>query len=105
MVTTNKTATKDTHKIKRKEPKHSTKENQQTTNEETWKKKEKGEKLQNQLKKMNKIISTYFSIITLNVNKLHAPIKRHRVAAWIEQKTHLYAAYKRLAQIEKHMRN
>ena len=28
-------------------------------------------------------INTYFSIITLNVNRLSAPIKRHRVADWI----------------------
>ena len=43
-------------------------------------------------------INTYLSIITLNVNRLNAPIKRHRVAAWIKkqkssicclQKTHL----------------
>ena len=27
-------------------------------------------------------ISTYLSIITLNVNALNAPIKRHRVAEW-----------------------
>ena len=42
-------------------------------------------------------ISTYLSIITLNVNGLNAPIKRHRIAEWIQnqdpficclQKTH-----------------
>ena len=36
------------------------------------------------------------SIITLNVNELNAPIKRHRVVDWIKNKTLLYAAYKRL---------
>ena len=37
-------------------------------------------------------INTYVSIITLNVNGLNAPIKRHRVADWIEiQETHLRA--------------
>ena len=45
-------------------------------------------------------INTYLSIITLNVNVLNAPIKRHRVAAWIKkqkpsicclQETHLEA--------------
>ena len=44
-------------------------------------------------------LSTFLSIMTLNVNGLHAPIKRHRVADWIEKtrpKTQLYAAYKRL---------
>ena len=28
-------------------------------------------------------INTYISIITLNINGLNAPIKRHRVADWI----------------------
>ena len=31
-------------------------------------------------------INTYLSIITLNVNGLNAPIKRHRVAEWIKRK-------------------
>ena len=30
-------------------------------------------------------ISTYISTITLNVNGLNAPIKRHRVAEWIQE--------------------
>ena len=30
-------------------------------------------------------ISTYLSIITLNVNELNALIKRHRVADWIKK--------------------
>ena len=40
-------------------------------------------------------MSNYLSIITLNVNGLNAPIKRHRIAEWIENMTHTYAAYKR----------
>ena len=28
-------------------------------------------------------IGTYMSIITLNVNRLNAPTKRHRLAEWI----------------------
>ena len=45
-------------------------------------------------------INTYLSIITLNVNGLNVPIKRHRVADWIKkqkpsicclQETHLRA--------------
>ena len=37
--------------------------------------------LQNNPKTMNQIaVRTYISIITLNVNGLYAPIKRHRVA-------------------------
>ena len=30
-------------------------------------------------------IGTYISIITLNVNGLNAPTKRHRLAEWIEK--------------------
>ena len=30
-------------------------------------------------------ISTYLSIVTLNVNGLNAPIKRHRVMEWIKK--------------------
>ena len=30
-------------------------------------------------------INTYLSIITLNVNGMNAPIKRHRVADWIKK--------------------
>ena len=31
------------------------------------------------------VIGTYISIITLNVNGLSAPIKRHRLAEWIQK--------------------
>jgi len=43
-------------------------------------------------------VSTYLSIITLNVNGLNASIKRHRVVEWIKggKKLLPYAAYKRL---------
>ena len=40
-------------------------------------------------------VDNYLSIITLNVNGLNAPIKRHRTAEWIRNMTHTYAAYKR----------
>ena len=30
-------------------------------------------------------IETYISIITLNVNGLNAPTKRHRLAEWIQK--------------------
>ena len=30
-------------------------------------------------------IGTYISIITLNVNELNAPTKRHRLAEWIQK--------------------
>ena len=40
-------------------------------------------------------IGTYISIITLNVNGLNAPTKRHRLAECIQNKTHIYAVYKK----------
>ena len=40
-------------------------------------------------------IGTYISIITLNVNGLNAPTKRHRLAEWI-QKPDPYAVYQNL---------
>ena len=41
-------------------------------------------------------MGTYISIITLNVNGLNAPTKRHRLAEWIKKnKTHIYAVYKK----------
>ena len=36
----------------------------------------------------------YILIITLNVNGLNAPIKRHRLAGY-KNKTQIYAVYKR----------
>ena len=44
------------------------------------------EKLQKQSENKNEMaisISTYLSIIILSINRLYAPIKRHRVAEWI----------------------
>ena len=37
---------------------------------------------------------TYVSIITLNVNGLNAPTKRHRLNGY-KSKTHIYAGYKK----------
>ena len=31
------------------------------------------------------VVGTYISIITLNVNRLNAPTKRHRLAEWIQK--------------------
>lgn len=41
-------------------------------------------------------IITCLSIITLKVNELNSPIKRHRMAGWKKEKkkTHVYTAYK-----------
>ena len=38
------------------------------------------------------VIGTYISIITLNINALNAPTKRHRLAEWI-QKQDLYVCW------------
>ena len=47
---------------------------------------EKKKDLQNQPQTIQKIvIGTYISIITLNVNGLNAPTKRHRLAEWIQK--------------------
>ena len=35
------------------------------------------------------VIGTNISIITLDMNGLNAPNKRHRLAEWIKNKTHL----------------
>ena len=49
-----------------------------------------------------KTLNPYLSLITLNVNALNAPIKRHRESEWIKHKTkpknkiHLYAVNKTL---------
>jgi hypothetical protein len=43
----------------------------------------------------------HHSIITLNVNGLNAPIKKHRIANWVKNKTQPYVAYKRLILLEK----
>ena len=46
---------------------------------------------------------TYILIITLNVNRLTAPIKRYRLAIGYQNRTCIYVAYKRLlSDLEKH---
>ena len=47
---------------------------------------EKKKDLQNQPQTINTMATgTYISIITLNVNGLNAPTKRHRLAEWIQK--------------------
>ena len=41
-------------------------------------------------------LNPYLSIITLNVNGLNAPTKRHRVSEWIKKQDPFFAVYKRL---------
>ena len=42
------------------------------------------------------VINKHLSIITLNVNGLNVPIKRHRMADWIKNKNFQSAVYKKL---------
>ena len=57
---------------------------------------QKEKDLQNQLPTIKKMaIGTYISIITLNVNGLSAPTKRHRWLKGYKNKTYLYAVYKK----------
>ena len=42
-------------------------------------------------------VKTHVSIITLNVNELNAPTKRHTLAEWIQKQAHVYAVPKRPA--------
>ena len=49
------------------------------------------------------VITTYLSRITLNVNGLNAPIKRHRVVEWVRKKRPLPTLPTRdWLQIERH---
>ena len=85
MGTANPKNTIDTHTKKKKQPKHNTKYGHQTTREQKRKERKRPTKT---IKKMS--IGTYISIITLNVNRLNAPIKRHRLAEWIQKQGLLY---------------
>ena len=58
-------------------------------------KQEKKTDVQNQHQRIKKMATgTCITIITLNVNGLNAPSKRHRLAEWIQIKTHIYSVYK-----------
>ena len=57
--------------------------------------KKKKKDIQNQPQTIKKMaIRTYISKIILNVNRLNAPTKKHRLAEWIKNKIHTYAVYK-----------
>ena len=59
---------------------------------------EKEKDLQNQPQTIKKMATgTYISIISLNVNRLNAPIKRHRLTEWMQNKTNIYAVYNKLS--------
>ena len=84
MVTADRTFTIDTYTKKKKESKHNTKSSHQITREQ--KRKERENTYKNKSKTINKTaISTYISIITLNVNRLNISTKRQRLTEWIQK--------------------
>ena len=89
-------------KTRQKEHKHTIKDNNQNTRTKDEKKDKTAKKnYKNNQKTSNKIlinINIYLSIITLKVSGLNPLIKRHGVADWIKNKTHLYAACKKKTQ-------
>uniref|UniRef100_A0A8D1HM73 exodeoxyribonuclease III n=1 Tax=Sus scrofa TaxID=9823 RepID=A0A8D1HM73_PIG len=88
-VTANQKSTTDTQTNKKNQLKYNTKDSHQTRRGENKKRREEKSN-KNKSKTVNKMaIRTYISIITLNVNGLNAPTKRHRLAEWI-QKQDLY---------------
>ena len=48
-------------------------------------------------------IGTYIWIITLNVNGLNAPMKRHRLAEWIHKQDHYMLSIGNPLQISRHV--
>ena len=69
-------------KLKRRKHKHT--ENHHTTRGRTKRRTEKNYK-NNQKTSSEMAISTYISIITLTVNELNVPVKRHRMTDWIKK--------------------
>ena len=49
-----------------------------------------GKDLQRQIPNKKMAIGTYISIITLNINGLNAPTKRHKLAEWIKKTRPIY---------------
>lgn len=72
----------DAQKLKRKELKHT------TTKKCNYKGRQQDKTvLKSSQKTVNKmvIVSSYLSVITLNINGLNSPVKRHRGAEWVKQ--------------------
>ena len=90
IVTTKKKPKLDIHMIKRKESKQNTSKHH---HQQKLRKKET-KKSQNNQKSMNKVmmgsINTYIKYYWFKL-----PIKRHRGTEYIENKIHLYAAYRK----------
>ena len=72
----------DTQTNKKNQLKYNSKDSHQTTRGENKRRRKKSNKTKS--KAINKMATRiYISIITLNVNGLNAPTKRHRLAEWI----------------------
>jgi len=80
-ATTNQNLTLHSQKLKRNVFKHKI-----NGNHPTKKRKEERRNRINGKTRFKMETNTYLSIITLNVNGINAPIKRHRVADWIKKK-------------------
>ena len=81
-VTTNQKHTIESQKPKRREHRYNTKENHQATKGKTKRKGTKKKYKINGKTRLKMAINTYLSIITLNVNGINAPIKRHEGLPW-----------------------
>ena len=78
-VTANQKSTRDTHTNKKNQFKYNTKDSHQTTRGENKRRREEKKATKTNPKQVNKMaIRIYISIITLNVNGLNAPTKKHR---------------------------
>ena len=80
----NQKSTIDPNTNKKNKLKYNTKDSHQITREQEKKRGKKSNK--NKSKTINKMaIRTYISIISLMVNGLNAPMKRHRLAKWTQK--------------------
>ena len=96
MGNTNQKPTRYTQKLKRKKHKHNPKKIIKPQGKRLKEQQKNREELQNQSETNNKMaISTYLSIISLNIKGVKYFIKRYAVADWIYE-TYLNAAYNRL---------
>ena len=103
MGTANPKTTIDTHMKKKKQPKHNTTDVHQTTREENKRKRRK-KTYKNKHKTIKKMaIGIHILIITLNVNGLNAPTKRHRLAEWIQKQDPYIRCLKQTHLIQGHI--
>ena len=80
MTTTNQNQKIYSQELKRRGHKHKIKGNLPAKNKKGTKRHRINWKI-----RFKMVINTYLSIITISVNGLNAPIKRHRVADWVKK--------------------